>query len=56
MFENLADRQIYFVVRIRCDQYFLVPLYCLAWLTRYSSSCALVSPEHRGQMQDNGQR
>jgi hypothetical protein len=46
MFENLEDRQIYFLVRIRCDQNFLVSSYCLAWLTRYFSCCALVSPEH----------
>jgi hypothetical protein len=50
MFENLEDRQIYLVVRIRCDQYFLVSLYCLAWLARYSSCCALVSPEHMEDM------
>jgi hypothetical protein len=46
MFENLEDRQIYLVVRIRCDRYFLVSVYCLVWLTRYSSCCALVYREH----------
>jgi hypothetical protein len=38
MFENLEDRQIYLVVRIRCDHYFLVSM--------YSSCCALVYPEN----------
>jgi len=46
MFENMEDKQIYLVVRVRCDHYFLVFMYCLVWLTRYSSCCALVYPEH----------